>query len=502
MADLLLATGLTPEQATYADAVKTSAEALASLIDEILDHAKMEAGRLVLDQRPFDLRKLIEDVTELLAPRAQARGLEIACYVDDAITTELIGDKARLRQVLLNLAGNALKFTEGGGVSVLVEPSAPDAGAAGSITLRIRDTGIGIAAADLERIFEEFEQAGDGANRATSGTGLGLAISRGLVRSMGGEIAVASAPGAGATFTCAIPLPAEVGFAGPSQHARPDLSDRAVLLAAAGVIEAPLLARRLQSWGAQTRIATTAEAAAALIAAQSWDIMLVDSALGDATAHRLCSIAGDGTLKLVLVTPAARTSLPALAAAGFDGWLVKPVRTASLAARLSARVCASGRASTPASRLRQQRRTEADTSMQPRTSDAGFAILVAEDNDINALLTRSLLARLGHRPVMVTNGDDAVAACVAARAAEKPFDLILMDLQMPGLGGVEAARRIRAAEREGGAGTPIIAVTAQPLPQYQETWLAAGIDAVMAKPLDRERLQTALKAFVLHRTRA
>jgi signal transduction histidine kinase len=252
MAELLLDTPLTPEQSTYAKAVKSSGEALAGLIEDTLDFSKIEAGRLDLDIKAFALRELVEDVVELLAPRADAKGIEIAAFVDDAAARRVIGDATRLRQVLLNLIGNAIKFTESGGVSIEVEP-APD----GEVTFRIRDTGIGIAPDMQARIFEEFEQADGGAGRRFGGTGLGLAISKRLVEAMGGEITVDSAPGQGTVFVCTIALPpadlaadiaaaprADLSSNAPantSSNASWDLTGSAVLIVAAGPIVGPLV---------------------------------------------------------------------------------------------------------------------------------------------------------------------------------------------------------------------------------------------------------------------
>ena len=207
MADLLLDTALTPEQTTYAKAVKTSGDTLLSLIEEILDFSKIEAGRLDLAIAPFDLAALLEETVELIAPRAQAKGLEIASYLEDGLPRQVMGDAARLRQVLLNLAGNAVKFTEAGGVAVLVEAGAGPH----EISFLVRDTGIGIAPAQQSRIFGEFEQADSGAARRFSGTGLGLAISQRIVEHMGGGIAVESAPGAGSTFRVTLAVAGRAG---------------------------------------------------------------------------------------------------------------------------------------------------------------------------------------------------------------------------------------------------------------------------------------------------
>src|SRR6516225_1258798 len=244
MADLLLDTTLTPEQTTYAKAVKSCGGTLLSLIEEILDFSKIEAGRLDLDIAAFDLPALLEEIVELMAPRAQAKGLEIAAHIEDAVPRRLVGDGTRLRQVLLNLAGNAIKFTEAGGAAILVAAGPrPD-----EIRFAVRDTGIGIAPAEQSRIFHEFEQADLTAARRFSGTGLGLAISQRIVERMGGRIAVESAPRQGSTFGFTLALPRAATAAAPAAAA-PDLSGRAALIVSASPIEAPLVARRLQQWG-------------------------------------------------------------------------------------------------------------------------------------------------------------------------------------------------------------------------------------------------------------
>jgi signal transduction histidine kinase/CheY-like chemotaxis protein len=477
MADLLLDTQLTPEQSTYARAVQSSGGALASLIEEILDFSKIEAGRLDLEEKPFGLLALVEDAVELLAPRAHAKGIEIASFVDDRLPRRLIGDAGRLRQALLNLAGNAIKFTDTGGVSLVVEPAAhPDC----AIAFRIRDTGIGIDAQDQRRIFEEFEQADASANRRFGGTGLGLAISRRIVAAMGGKIHVESAAHLGSTFTCTLALPQAGEAADAGADAVPDLAGQIVLIVTGGAIEAALIERRLQGWGARTTIAPM-PAAEGLLAAHHWDAVIVDGAFGRTAAEGICRLIGPQVARrLVLATPTDRADLPALKAAGFTGYLIKPVRTASLAARF-------GAAAAPTPHV-------GPVSHPPAAASArSLAILVAEDNDINALLTRNLLTRLGHRPVMAADGGEAVAAYGAASAAGTPFDLVLMDMHMPGMNGIDAACRIRAAERASGmATTPILALTADALPERRDACLKAGINGFLTKPLDRERLIAAL----------
>jgi signal transduction histidine kinase/CheY-like chemotaxis protein len=485
MTDLLLDTALTPEQSTYAKAVKSSGEALACLIEDILDFSKIEAGRLDLEIKAFALRPLVEDVVELLAPRAHAKGIEIAAFVDDAAARRVVGDATRLRQVLLNLVGNAIKFTETGGVAIEVEPT-PD----GALAFRIRDTGIGIPPELQARIFEEFEQAESGAGRRFGGTGLGLAISKRLVEAMGGEIGLDSTPGRGATFTCTIALPpTETVAADAAADTSSDFAGSAVLIVAPGPVEGPLMARQLQAWGARTSIAVTPAAAEQSLSDGAWDAVIVDDAIGRGAVERIGALIRPAEARaIVLIAPRDRDEIPGYRSAGF-AYLVKPVRAGSLAARLGTS------ASTPAA---PPPPAEPPSVAGRGAAHAGLAVLVAEDNDINALLTRHLLSRLGQRPVMATTGGDAVSAFVAAQAAGTPFDLVLMDLHIPGMDGIEAARRIRAVEA-GGQRTPIIALTADAFPESRDACLAAGMDGFITKPLDRERLIAALARFAAAR---
>ena len=331
MSGLLMDTPLTPEQTTYVKAVKTSGDALLSLIEELLDYSKIEAGKIDLEHRPFALSGLIEDITELLAPRAQAKKIEIAAYVDERLPMQVIGDAARLRQVLLNLAGNAIKFTSTGGVALIVEPGIwPN-----EISFLVRDTGIGIAPEARERIFREFEQADDSIARSYGGTGLGLSISDRIVKRMGGRITLESKPGAGSTFEVSIPLAAADGE--QKSFTAPDLSGQSIMLVSPQSIEASLAARRLQRWGGQTCMVSDADVAQALLPERSWHTILIDHALGLADIERLGEAARlHATQRIVMFTPATRHELQPSATSAFTGYLVKPLRAASLAARLTA----------------------------------------------------------------------------------------------------------------------------------------------------------------------
>ena len=477
MADLLLDTPLTPEQSTYAKAVKTSGDTLMSLIGEILDFSKIEAGRLDLDARPFALSALVEELVELLSPRAQAKGIEIASFVDPAVATTVTGDATRLRQVLLNLAGNAVKFTDQGGVSVVVEPGIwPD-----EIAFTVRDTGIGIAPDLQARIFEEFEQADSSSTRRHGGTGLGLAISKRIVERMGGTIAVDSTPGAGSAFTFTIALPRAADAALPA--VMPDLAGAAVMIVAPTPVEAGLVARRLDAWGARACVVSDAAVALTLLPERSWDTIIVDRGLGAAAADTILRACPRDTVRrIVVLTPAERHELATLKQAGFSGYLVKPVRAASLAARFG-----------DAAAFDAADATDRDGERSAAREAGSLSILVAEDNEINALLARALLTKLGHRPNVAGDGGDAVESWLSARASGEPYDLVLMDVHMPRLDGLEAARRIRAVEAErGDARMPIIALTASAFSDDREACLAAGMDGFLTKPLDRERLAEAI----------
>ena len=482
MTDLLLDTPLQPEQISYAKAVKASGRTLLALIADLLDFSKIEAGKLVLEPQPFNLTTLIEETVELLAPRAQAKGLEVASFIDDALPDRVIGDAARLRQILLNLAGNAVKFTEAGGLSVVAKPG----DAPGEINIAVEDTGIGIPAEAQERIFGEFEQADTTAGRKYGGTGLGLAISRRIVEHMGGRIGVESRSGAGSRFHFTVPLPA-VPSAVPAGSSHAELQGLAVLIAG-GSITAPLIAQRLNRCGAIVETADDAAAALGRLKERSWDALLADRSLG---AAALCALAeaAPAARRVVLVTPPERGDLPALKQAGFDHYLVKPVRAASLAAVLAAHEADLEDVVAPDS--------APDGTTSAAAPGAQLAVLVAEDNSINALLVRSLLSKLGHAPTVAEDGAQVCERWQAARQASAPFDLILMDVQMPGVDGIAAARRIRAAESASGSmRTPIIALTANTSSEDRDACLAAGMDGFLTKPLDRDQLAACLSQAV------
>ncbi|WP_166300151.1 PAS domain-containing hybrid sensor histidine kinase/response regulator [Bradyrhizobium sp. 2S1] len=493
MSGLLMDTQLTPEQTTYVKAVKTSGDALLALIEELLDYSKIEAGKIDLEHRAFALSGLIEDITELLAPRAQAKGIEIAAYVDERLPMQVTGDAARLRQVLLNLAGNAIKFTASGGVALVVEPGIwPN-----EISFLVRDTGIGIAPEAQQRIFREFEQADDRIARSYGGTGLGLSISDRIVKRMGGRITLASTPGSGSTFEVSIPLAAaDTGAA--NSFAAPDLTSQSIMLVAPHSIEVSLISRRLQRWGAQTCIVSDTGVAEALLPERSWHAVLIDHTLGAPAMEAFARAARlHATHRIVMFTPATRQELSASETAMFTGYLVKPLRAASLAARLIASPEIAAPSLVGDQSLAIEAMAEPTAAAAP---DKGLSILVAEDNEINALLMRSLLTRLGHNVVITTNGEQAMESWLSATSAGTPYDLVLMDIQMPRLNGIETTKQIRAHEAgQSGRRTPILALTANTLVEDRYACFEAGMDGFLIKPLDREKLEEALAGLAAAR---
>jgi PAS domain S-box-containing protein len=472
MADLLDDTRLDPEQGTYVRALRTSGEALLALVDDILDFAKVEAGKLELQEARFDLCLMVETVAELMAPRAQAKGIEVATLVSADLPSHVIGDHDRLRQILLNLVGNAIKFTETGGVGVRLSRDED------RLVITVADTGPGIPADRLEAIFEEFEQADQSAARRHDGTGLGLAIVRRLATLMGGTVDVESRPGEGAVFRLALPL---VAADAPTSAATPDWVGKHMLLVSPAPFSARFLAESILATGATVACAATAEEASTLLAGTRFDAALIDPALGDASVRALAGMARKRGVaeRIILLSPLQRREFGAPAAAGFNGFLIKPVRARTLYERLSPRQQQSAIDSSPAA--------EAQPAGQPGPS---LRVLVAEDNEINALLATRTLERLGCSAVWARDGKAALRALEESLTPQGAhFDLCLLDIRMPELDGLSVARAIRAIEAgRGETRLPLIAVSANVAASDRKAALAAGMDDCLAKPLERAAL--------------
>jgi signal transduction histidine kinase/CheY-like chemotaxis protein len=485
MADLLREAPLDAENQSYLEAIRSSGTALVRLIDEILDFSKIEAGRLELVSESFDLHQLVEGVVELLAPRAQSKGLEIAASIAAGVPRCVLGDALRLRQVLTNLAGNAVKFTEEGGVGVAVSRTAN-----GALRFEVADTGPGVPQDRRAAIFEDFEQ-GDGSNaRHHEGAGLGLAISRRIVALMGGELSLAENPSSGAAFAFVVAL---IEQERPQQKSSaeapaPKLAGTRALIIAHSPFEAPAIAARLGEAGVEVQRAEGLEdGLAALAAARELHLVIVDCALGVEATNRLALAArvAGAPRSLVLFSPFERRAFGDTSLRGFDGWLVKPVRARSLFDRLAAEFDA-----TP---------TATPSASAPVANQRLMRALLAEDNDINATIAQKALRRLGFEVSRAHDGRQAVHLGAAAARGEAPrFDVILMDIKMPGLDGCEASRALRREERQAGVRpTPIIALTANAMESDRRACLAAGIDEFLVKPVDLARLAETIDAVRL-----
>jgi PAS domain S-box-containing protein len=475
MADLLADTGPDAEQATYIEALRTSGEALLALVDDILDFAKVEAGKLELAEESFELVQLVETVAELMAPRAQAKGIELAAHIAPDLPARLIGDRDRLRQILLNLVGNAVKFTETGGVGLSLRSSGS------SLEIAVADTGPGIPADRLDVVFGEFEQLDHGLGTRQGGTGLGLAIVRRIVGLMGGEVRAESRLGEGATFRVLLPLRA----ADAPANRIPFWKREHVVLVSPAPFAARFLAETIRATGAAVSVVATAEAARARLAGDSSiTAMLVDHALGDAPAKELAVAAAAAGIRnnLILLSPLERRQFGAPHDAGFSGFLIKPVRTRSLYERLGAGFSPA----MPAPADRNPARPVARGVPGPN-----LTVLVAEDNEINALLVTRTLERLGCTPIWARDGREALQRIEASFiGAAAPLALVLLDVRMPVMTGLDCARAVRALERRLGRGAalPLVAVSANVAPADREAALAAGMDDCLAKPLERAAL--------------
>ena len=455
MARLLEGTRLTAEQAAYVAALRDSGQHLLTLVNDVLDFAKLGAGRVELRPAPMDVEGVLRGVAELLSPRAREKGLEIA-WSSPREVGEVHADEGRMRQIMLNFAGNAVKFTETGGV--LIAATAPQAG---RLRFTVEDTGPGVSQSDRDRIFEAFAQA-DQAHADLGGAGLGLAIARRLARAMGGEVGVEAAKGGGACFWFEAALPPVAGHT-PAQP----LKGRTVAIASPNAVVREGAVRQVKASGG--RAVAAASVADAVAATDAADVVLIDVALTPAS----------GTLKppagrraIVMLAPDERDCIPRHRRAGFAGYLIKPLRRSSLAERVL--IAAGDETDAPAPR-EDERIAEA--------AAPGARVLLVEDNPINAMLARALLAREGCVVEHAVGGEEALAA-----ADVGVFDLIFMDMRMPGLSGEDAARRLRAM----GVKTPIVALTANAYEDDRHACLAAGMDDFLVKPLSPDALRACL----------
>jgi two-component system sensor histidine kinase/response regulator len=506
MAGLLLDTPLTPDQRDYAETVRHSADALLTVINDILDVSRIEAGRMVIEPIPFDLGLAVEEVAELLAPRAAGKGLELILrYAPDA-PREVVGDAGRIRQILVNLAGNAIKFTQRGHVLIEVACLEQTAGEA-LLAFSIRDTGIGIPAGKLGLLFEKFTQADASTTRKFGGTGLGLAISKQLVELMGGSIHVTSVVDEASTFSFTLRLALGAPMV---PYYRANLEGARVLIVDDNEVNRRVLAEQLAA--CRIRLATVpsaAEALAALRIAHSdghpFDIAILDFLMPEMDGEMLGrAIRSDpdlgGTALVMLSSGGQSTGCAQLAAAGFAACLTKPVRPVDLLDALAILRAAAIGGEAPVQMITRHSLTESravEKQQKPMAIDALHArILLAEDNAINRKLAVRLLEKFGCEVDVASNGKEAIDMW----SRRPPYDVILMDCQMPEMDGYEATTEIRQREArcDGSADqrTPIVAITASAMADDLKKCLAAGMDDFISKPVKIENLRHTLERWV------
>jgi signal transduction histidine kinase/CheY-like chemotaxis protein len=487
MTGLLLDSPLNEEQRDFAETVRRCGETLLDLINDILDYSKITAGRLELESTSFELTELLEETLELLAERAWSKGLELACEIDEDVPRFFFGDSGRLRQVVMNLAGNAVKFTEQGEVVIHVSLLSSE-GDKGVLRIGVRDTGIGIDAEVQKRLFTPFTQADASTNRNFGGTGLGLAISRQLIELMGGTIGVESTLGQGATFWFTLALPivpipdgsiCDLGLQGIRCL---QVDDNAT--------NRKILRHLTTSWGMIPTEAETGSEALQLLAAKPFDAVIVDHQMpgmnGIEVARHIRSSPKTAGIPIILLSSlGASEYLGVIRELNIYAYVTKPIRRNRLRRVLTSLFKAPENPSNPKS---------ASTPIQepiPPSIRAG-RVLVVEDNIVNQKLTRRLVEKMGYYVDVAANGNEAVAA-----ALRTSYDLILMDCQMPVMNGFEATRQLR---RSTIPRIPIIALTASAMRSDHDECLNSGMDDYLSKPVKPDHLAAAMKRWVVSPT--
>jgi len=476
MTQLLLDTELGPRQREYVGLVQQSAEALLRILNDVLDFSKIEAGRLELERLPFDLRDTIASTLQTLTHRAGAKGLELTYRVAPDVQDGLLGDAGRLRQILVNLVGNAIKFTEKGEVSVTVEPAKPDEGGAGGpedgilVHFAVKDTGIGIAPEQHAAIFDAFTQADTSMARRFGGTGLGLTISSKLVSMMGGRIWVKSRVGEGSTFHFTARLGQQTG----APRAPPKLRGARILVVDDHATNRRILEEMLLSWGLTPTAVDSGPAALEELARHPYPVVLLDAMMpgmdGCALAERIRAQPGARDVVLVMLSSAGvPENASRIQACGIQRCLTKPVRPSDLLQAVAEGLGDHGEEPAPT---------------EPRRTERARRVLVVDDGELNREVARHLLEQRGHVVTLVKSGREALEA-----VGREAFDVILMDVQMPEMDGIETARALR----DRGSKIPVVAVTAHAMKGDRERFLAAGMDGYVSKPVRPREMYKAVE---------
>ncbi|MGB7892166.1 MAG: response regulator [Microcoleus sp.] len=504
MAQLLLRAPLEQKQEECAQTIYRSAEHLLNVINDILDFSKIEAGEMRLEKSNFDLDSCVESVIEMIAHLAEEKGIELNILVDNSVPRKLVGDSGRLKQVLLNLAGNAIKFTDRGQVLVHITVKQGNRQADGRQEARllfsVRDTGIGISAEGQTKLFQSFSQVDDSPTRPYGGTGLGLAICKQLVDMMGGEIGVRSLLGSGSTFWFTVPLEKQLQV----EPQDPELAGKKLLVVSGSALRRAAVRSLAQSWRARCDEAeTAAEALSWLNNAQggisqnsgeggkSWDVVLVDLQMPELDAEEFArKVRSTSTVGSLIAMTALREQpkAEALCSRGFNGYLIEPVRPSRLKEALQAPVKGTGDFG-KVEAANTCKLPPVNSQYVTPNSLSSLRILVAEDHPINQQVLVEQLAVLGYQADCVVNGQEALDLL-----AKKSYDLVLMDCQMPVLDGYKAAQKLREIEGSD-RHTFVMALTAHAMPGEREKCLAAGMDDYLSKPVDLDALAAALKKY-------
>ena len=505
MAELLLDTPLSGEQREYVETINRSGESLLMIINDILDYAKIEAGKMRIETFDVDMRTTVEDVTGLLANRAHEKGLELVGFTEPEVPTVLQGDPFRLRQILTNLVGNAIKFTPQGEV-ILRVALAEETDDGVRIRCEVTDTGIGMTPEEQQRLFQSFSQADSSTTRKYGGTGLGLAISRQLVGLMDGEIGVESAPGQGSMFWFTARLRKQAAGASAIPVAvQADLRSMRLLIVDDNATNRKILYRQATSWGMLADCAEDGPDALAMLRAAAGhgrphDLAILDMHMPGMDGLELArTITADPALRsirLVLLTSGGLHQIDDVREMGIAMVLTKPVRQSYLYDHLATVMgAASGAAPTVATIPAPAQ--VMTPSAPPLAPGAGPRILLAEDNPINQTVALRMLQKLDYRAEVVANGREAVEAIAAVLGGHVDrYAAVLMDCQMPEMDGFAATAAIRALEGDGRR-TPIVAMTANALAGERERCLAAGMDDYIAKPVTLERLRAGLDRWAV-----
>ncbi len=501
MTDLTLETELTREQREYLETVKLSADALLNVINDILDFSKIEAGKIDLDEMDFDVRECIEGVLKTVALRADDKGLELLCDISPDVPEVVSGDAGRLRQILLNLLGNALKFTAEGEVSLKVT-CGPKEGDTSLLTMVVADTGTGIPESKLKTIFDSFTQADTSTTREYGGTGLGLTISKRLIEMMGGEIWVESEVGLGSKFgfTARLRESANKMAAVKADTATESLTGLRVLVVDDNRTNRRILDGLLKHWGMRPTCVSDADLALAeLMAARdigsAFDLVLTDMHMpkmdGFSLIENIQRKAGLSTATIMMLTSGGhRGDAARCAELGVAAYLLKPVRQFELREAIVRAVTRKAR------KVESEMLTRATLHKEHEPSRS-LNILLAEDNPVNQKLAVRLLEKRGHSITVAGNGDEALAVL-----AKTSFDLVLMDVLMPEKDGLTATAELRRREKMSGLHTPVVAMTALAMKGDKERCLQAGMDGYLSKPVRPQELDSILEEYISRRRAA